>query len=115
MHVFMQKPVAALRSGSPSTDAAKAQLDAVHEFAGLQQRYGREAFGSYVISGTTSAEDVLSFVWLAEIGGLDLTQLMPVPLFESIEDLRKSAEICASIWSDKVMERSWTPGGDDRK
>jgi phosphoenolpyruvate carboxylase len=93
--------VAALRSGSASTDAAKVQLDTLRQMARLQQDYGREAFGSYIISGTTSAEDILSFVWIAEIGGVDLTRLMPVPLFESIEDLRKSPEICTSIWSNE--------------
>ena len=55
---------------------------------------------SYVISGVSSANDVLSFTWLAELGGLDLSRIQPVPLFESIDSLRGSADVCREIWKD---------------
>jgi phosphoenolpyruvate carboxylase len=43
----------------------------------------------------------LSLVWLAGLGGIDLAHMMPVPLFESIESLRNSVEICRRIWNDQ--------------
>ena len=92
---------AALRSGTAaSADSARTLLDRLRAVAQLQRSYGPRTLRSYVVSGTATGEDILSLVWLAELSGMDLTHLMPVPLFESIEDLRNSAEICASIWSD---------------
>jgi len=58
----------------------------------------------YVISGATSARDVLDTIWLARLGGVTIAQqdngasLTPVPLFESIEDLRNAPEVCKELW-----------------
>ena len=68
----------------------------------LKEKPGSQALGSYIISGTESREDVLLFVWLARLNAIDLTRLMPVPLFESIESLRSSADICRSLWTDAM-------------
>jgi len=65
----------------------------------LQTTAPPEAVRFYVISGTASAEDVFVFMDLAEEAGVDLRRLMPVPLFESIGDLRNSAAICRELWS----------------
>lgn len=92
--------VTALRSGSASTAGAKVQLDALRRVAQLQQDHDPRALGSYIVSGTSAAEDIFSFIWIAEIGGIDLSRLMPVPLFESIEDLRNAPKICTAIWQD---------------
>jgi phosphoenolpyruvate carboxylase len=73
-------------------------VDNLQRIGKLQRAYGPQAFGSYVVSGTTSAEDILSLVSLGESSGIDWTTLPPVPLFESIEDLRNSASICAVLW-----------------
>src|SRR5580692_7463056 len=54
-----------------------------------------EAIRQYVISGASSVEDVLTVIRLARLGGVKVEGggrdpgLMPVPLFESIEDLRQ--------------------------
>jgi len=37
------------------------------------------------IGGVDAAEDVLSFNWLAELGGVDLSRLQPVPLAASLK------------------------------
>jgi phosphoenolpyruvate carboxylase len=64
-----------------------------------------EAIRQYVISGASSVEDVLGVLWLARLGGLEAAAsgndpgLMPVPLFESIEDLRNAPEVCRRLWS----------------
>ena len=93
-----------------------------------------EAIRQYVISGAATVEDVLAVVRLARLGsvrvegsgpdpGLSpqrprLSQppvagdpgLMPVPLFESIEDLRRAPQVCRELWSRpdyrRLME-SW--------
>jgi phosphoenolpyruvate carboxylase len=64
-----------------------------------------EAIRQYVISGVSSVEDVLAVVRLARLGGVRVEGagsdpgLMPVPLFESIEDLRNAPQVCRDLWS----------------
>jgi phosphoenolpyruvate carboxylase len=78
-----------------------------------------------VISGATSAEDVLEVLWLARLGGVrveassdanDSEQdqsdpgLMPVPLFETIEDLQHAPAICRQLWTSEAygpLLKSW--------
>ena len=75
-----------------------------------------ETIRQYVISGASSVDDVLAVVWLARLGGVEVAGtgkdpgLMPVPLFESIEDLRSAPAVCRKLWSApdyrKLLE-SW--------
>jgi phosphoenolpyruvate carboxylase len=72
-----------------------------------------EAIRQYVISGAATVEDVLAVVRLARLGGVQVEGsgpgpecessrdpgLMPVPLFESIDDLRKAPAVCRELWS----------------
>ena len=64
-----------------------------------------ETIRQYIISGASSAEDVLAVVWLARLGGVEVAAngrdpgLMPVPLFESIEDLQNAPAVCRRLWS----------------
>jgi phosphoenolpyruvate carboxylase len=64
-----------------------------------------EAIRQYVISGAASVDDVLAVVRLARLGGVRVEGagrdpgLMPVPLFESIDDLRNAPAICRELWS----------------
>jgi phosphoenolpyruvate carboxylase len=61
-------------------------------------------------------DDVLAVPWLARLGGVEVAGngrdpgLMPVPLFESIEDLQKAPETCRELWNmpgyRKLLE-SW--------
>jgi len=82
-----------------------------------------EAIRHYIVSGATSVEDVTAVVWLARLGGVEVAGnsgtagahcgdpgLMPVPLFESIEDLRNAPEICRTLWNSdgyKKLLASW--------
>ncbi len=59
-----------------------------------------------MISGASSVQDTLSLVWLMELCGVRVAAdnagdpgLLPVPLFESIEDLRHAPEICRTLWT----------------
>jgi len=81
-------------------------LDTLKAIAGLKRRYPAEALQSYVISGASTVRDTLSLVWLLELCGVRVAAdgngdpgLMPVPLFESIEDLRHAPELCRTLWS----------------
>src|SRR5258708_4768248 len=91
---------------APSAETASL-LDSLRMVSELKRSYPPKAIGSYVISGTRSAADVLSLIGLAELSGLRVAApaegtdpgLMPVPLFESIEDLRNSPAICRALWT----------------
>jgi len=79
-----------------------------------------EAIRQYVISGASRVDDVLAVVRLARLGGVTVEGigeapgvdpgLMPVPLFESIEDLRNAPAICRELWTRPDYKRllaSW--------
>ena len=70
----------------------------------LKKAYPARAIRAYVISGVESEEHVLDVLCLAKLCRTQLANsgddpgLMPVPLFESIESLRKSSAIMERIW-----------------
>ena len=91
-------------------------LDTMRAIAELKRQYRVESIRSYVISGATSAQDVFNVVRLAAISGVQVEGkgedpgLMPVPLFESIQDLRACPGICRELWSSPAYARlldSW--------
>jgi phosphoenolpyruvate carboxylase len=91
-------------------------LDTFRQLAYLKRVSPPESLPRYIISGATSAEDILNVVRLARLGGITVEGssedpgLQPVPLFESIEDLRNAAGICRDLWSSatyKPLLESW--------
>jgi phosphoenolpyruvate carboxylase len=91
-------------------------LDTFRTIAELKQTYAPESIRQYVISGATSAEDVLHVLWLARLGGVrveahgDDPGLQPVPLFESIEDLQNAPAIMRQLWTSQAYQpllQSW--------
>jgi len=91
-------------------------LETFRAIAELKRKFPPEAIRQYVISGATSAEDVLHVLWLARLGGVrvetegDDPGLQPVPLFESIEDLENAPEIMRRLWSSEAFQpllKSW--------
>ena len=75
-----------------------------------------EAIRQYVISGASTVDDVLNVIRLARLSGVAVEGggrdpgLMPVPLFESIEDLRNAPAVCRELWSRpdyRVLLASW--------
>jgi phosphoenolpyruvate carboxylase len=91
---------------SPPSPETTELLETLRAIATLKQQYPPEAIQSYVISGASSVQDALSLIWLMELCGVRVAAnsngdpgLMPVPLFESIEDLRNAPEICRTLWS----------------
>ncbi|HEX8291856.1 MAG TPA: phosphoenolpyruvate carboxylase, partial [Pyrinomonadaceae bacterium] len=91
---------------APSAETA-ATLDALRAVASLKREFPPESIRSHVISGARGAGDVLRLVWLAESCGVRVAAetergdpgLMPVPLFESIEDLRNCPRVCRALWT----------------
>jgi phosphoenolpyruvate carboxylase len=67
-----------------------------------QERYGEAALDTLVISGTRSPADVLAALDLADEAG---ARLAPVPLFESIDDLRAAPRIVEELLADRRFAR----------
>ncbi|HEX3248401.1 MAG TPA: phosphoenolpyruvate carboxylase [Pyrinomonadaceae bacterium] len=103
-------------SPAPSPETVNL-LNSLRTVSDLKRDYPPEAIRSYVISGAQSATDVTSLVSLAELSGVQVAAtngsdpgVMPVPLFESIEDLRNCPEICRNLWTSPDYARlldSW--------
>ncbi len=80
---------------SPSRETASL-LDSLRMVSELKQTFPPQAIRSYVISGARTAGDILSLLWLAGLGGVGVAAsdaadpgLMPVPLFESMQIMRR--------------------------
>ena len=91
-------------------------LETFRVVAEMKSGCSPEVIRQYVISGASSVEDVLAVVRLARLGGVTVEGskrdpgLMPVPLFESIEDLRQAPEVCRELWNRadyKKLLASW--------
>jgi phosphoenolpyruvate carboxylase len=89
--------------GSLSEQTASV-LETFRVVAEAKQGCSPEAIRQYVISGAGTVEDVLTVIRLARLGGVQVEGsgrdpgLMPVPLFESIEDLRNAPAVCRELW-----------------
>ena len=99
-------------------------IETFRTLATLKRTGPPEALPRYVISGATSAEDVLNVIRLARVGGVTVEGsagafskgdpdpgLQPVPLFESIEDLQNAPAICHQLWSSETYQpllESWS-------
>jgi phosphoenolpyruvate carboxylase len=80
-------------------------LETLRAVSEIKQGCTPEAIRQYVISGASCVEDILAVISLARIGGVKVEAsvndpgLMPVPLFESIEDLQGAPDICRKLWT----------------
>ncbi|HET9533188.1 MAG TPA: phosphoenolpyruvate carboxylase, partial [Blastocatellia bacterium] len=103
---------------SPPSKQTAELLETLRSVAEFKRRFPPQAIRRYVISGAQSAEDILQAVWLSEACGIRVAEsardktagLMPVPLFESIEDLRNCPGICSRLWASNDYARlldSW--------
>lgn len=102
----------------PSALSAESQnvIDAFRTIAEVKSGCSPETIKQYVISGAATAEDVLAVLWLARLGGVNIAGsgddpgVMPVPLFESIEDLRNAPEVCRGLWTNpeyRALLKTW--------
>jgi phosphoenolpyruvate carboxylase len=80
-------------------------LQTLRTIAELKKHYTPESIRVFIISNTQSEQDILAVVRLAAICGVSVAGsnhdpgLMPVPLFESIESLRASADVMRRVWT----------------
>ncbi|MGA2890649.1 MAG: phosphoenolpyruvate carboxylase [Terracidiphilus sp.] len=87
------------------SDETSSVLETLRVVASIKNGCSPEAIRQYVISGASTVEDVLAVVRLARLGGVCVEGsgrdpgLMPVPLFESIEDLRQAPAVCRELWN----------------
>jgi phosphoenolpyruvate carboxylase len=105
----------ALDTSSALTEKA-AVIDLLRHIAEWKRIFPATAIRNYVISGVESETDISAVIELATLAGTQLAAsgedpgLMPVPLFESIQSLRSSAEIMDRVWSAPEYRRlldSW--------
>jgi phosphoenolpyruvate carboxylase len=102
------------------TEESASVIETFRMIAELKTSLAPEAIRHYIISGVGSAQDVLNVLWLARLGGVRVEGsgstggdpgLMPVPLFESIEDLRNAPAICRELWQSpgyRALLESWS-------
>jgi phosphoenolpyruvate carboxylase len=73
--------------------------------ATLKQNYPPASVRTLIVSNTQSKEDIFNVLRLAAVCGVSIGRnendpgLMPVPLFESIEALRSSADVMRRVWN----------------
>jgi phosphoenolpyruvate carboxylase len=96
----------ALRAG------AKNVAETFRAMRAIQDELGEEAAGTYIVSMTTEPDDLLRVLLFATEAGLcDLTANPPVsrldvvPLFETLDDLRRAPEIMRALFGDPVYMR----------
>jgi phosphoenolpyruvate carboxylase len=101
---------------APLSAETRDVLETFRVIAEVKAGCSPEAIRQYVISGAATAEDVLAVVWLTRLGGVEVAGsgrdpgVMPVPLFESIEDLRNAPAVCRELWTSpgyKKLLESW--------
>jgi len=104
------------QTGDPLPELApEAQelIDLFRLIRDIQRDLDREAFGSFILSMTHSAADVIGVYVVAKLAGLfldsagiELCTLPVVPLFETITDLRAAASIMREVLAVPVIRRS---------
>jgi phosphoenolpyruvate carboxylase len=98
---------ASLKLPEGASAATRELLATFRAIAEAKQRTP-ESITQFVISGASCAEDALRVLWLARLSGVRVEDgerapgLQPVPLFESIEDLRAAPEVCRALWTSEA-------------
>jgi phosphoenolpyruvate carboxylase len=119
VHAAALEELRGLEAPDPPPAMSAQTLEVMATFrtvAELKREYPPESLPRYIISGATGVADVLNVVRLARLGGVRVEGaeedpgLQPVPLFESIEDLRNAPAICAELWGSAAYQpllESW--------
>ena len=84
-------------------------METMRALGELKRQFPPQSIRTYIISGTTGVDDMLSLVWLLQSNGVCVAAsedgsdpgIMPTPLFESIEDLRNCPDICRQLWQSE--------------
>ena len=87
------------------SEQSRETMNVFQTLALLKQQYPPASVRTFIVSNTQSEQDIFNVVRLAAVCGLrvgrngDDPGLMPVPLFESIEALRSSADVMRRVWN----------------
>jgi phosphoenolpyruvate carboxylase len=107
---------AAVIQQSPPIEQRAEVLKTFEAIAVEKRARGGEVIRQYIVSGAESEADILAVTRLASEAGASIAGsngdpgLMPVPLFESIESLRRSADVMQVVWANSEYRRlleSW--------
>ncbi|NEP60079.1 MAG: phosphoenolpyruvate carboxylase, partial [Symploca sp. SIO2G7] len=87
----------------PVSDKAKETIATFHMVRRLHQEFGQDICRSYIISMSHHASDILEVLLLAKEAGLydpatGIGSLHVVPLFETVEDLRRSTAVMEELF-----------------
>lgn len=106
-------PRAGVRDTSGLPAVAAETLGLFRLIAEMRPRVGREAFGSFILSMTRNVSDVLGVYLLAKEAGLyadpagvERCSLPIMPLFETIDDLRRAPAIMRELLAMPLIKRS---------
>ncbi|HEX8004810.1 MAG TPA: phosphoenolpyruvate carboxylase [Trebonia sp.] len=93
------KALAELRAGDPPSPQTAEVLETIRVMAWIQRRFGVEACRRYIVSFTTSADDIAAVYELARYAFPDGEGpvLDVVPLFESGDDLARAPSVLSSM------------------
>jgi len=108
------------RPGAALSELARSELDILAAAADAVAVYGQAAIPNYIISMCESVSDLLeAAVLLKEAGLLDLTEprcpVGIVPLFETIDDLQRGADILRAALAEPVYRRLVVARGDHQE
>ena len=87
-------------SFSKRTEEVLATFRSIYE---VQKKFGTQAMNRFILSMTRGRVDVLSVLWLAR--ETHNQSLMVVPLFETIEDLKNSRDVMASLYENSIYKK----------
>jgi phosphoenolpyruvate carboxylase len=105
-------------SDLPIDDGTRRVLDTFQAIRTVQDEIGAAAASTYIVSMTTSADDLLRVLVLAREAGLvDLagdtprSRLDVVPLFETLDDLERAPEVMQSLLDEPLYQRQLAARG----
>jgi phosphoenolpyruvate carboxylase len=81
-------------------------MDTLGAIANEKSKYGGAVIRELIVSGAEDVDDIVSVIRLARTAKVRVEGvegdpgLMPVPLFESIESLRRAPEVMRTLWKD---------------
>ena len=117
---LLEKPGTPLIYTDNLKDQTREQLALMHSIAKLRKLVGENTFGSYIISMTNNASQLLEVLLLMRFAGLSgidseghLFAALPVaPLFETIDDLKNIDKIMPTVL-DNPLYRQLLQGSDN--
>lgn len=103
LHRWLDKEIQ-LKKWLPKISAeCREVLETFRVMCEVREESGREAIGSFIMSMTHSASDVLMALWLLKITGNPPTMI--VPLFETIEDLKNAPEVMDLLYRQPAYRK----------